>query len=100
MRLRILDSASRDLIEGCWFYEKQQQGLGTYFIDTLFSDIDALLLYAGVHAVHFKQFHRALSRRFPFAIYYKTQGDEVLIYAVLDCRRSPAWIRAHLKEAK
>lgn len=100
MRLRILDSASRDLIEGYWFYEKQQQGLGAYFIDSLFSDIDALLLHAGIHSVHFKQFHRALSRRFPFAIYYKLLNQEVLVYAVLDCRRSPAWIRAHLKEAK
>jgi plasmid stabilization system protein ParE len=100
MKLRILDSASQDLIEGFGFYEKQQAGLGNYFIDSLFSDIDALLLYAGVHAVYFGQFHRALSKRFPFAIYYKVADQEVQIYAVLDCRRNPAWTRAHLGEAK
>lgn len=100
MKVRILDAASRDLVEGFGFYEKQQSGLGAYFIDALFSDIDALLLYAGIHAIYFGQFHRALSKRFPFAIYYRVAGQEVLVYAVLDCRRSPAWIRSHLSAAK
>jgi hypothetical protein len=38
MRIRILDSASQDLIEGFRFYEKQEAGLGNYFIDSLFYD--------------------------------------------------------------
>ncbi len=96
MRLRILDVASQDLIEGYRFYEKQQVGLGAYFLDSLYSDIDSLLLYAGIHAVYFGQYHRALSRRFPFGIYYRVHDQEVLIYAVLDCRRNPAWIKTHL----
>jgi hypothetical protein len=29
------------------FYERQETGLGWYFLDSLFSDIDSLLLYAG-----------------------------------------------------
>lgn len=96
MKLRILDAASQDLIEGYHFYEKQQVGLGAYFLDSLFSDVDSLQLYAGIHAIYFEQYHRALSKRFPFAIYYKVLGQEVLICAVLDCRRNPAWIKTHL----
>jgi hypothetical protein len=46
--------------------------------------------------VFFGQYHRALSKRFPFAIYYRVNDQEVWIYAVLDCRRSPAWIKTHL----
>jgi hypothetical protein len=42
-------------------------------------------------------FHRLLSKRFPFAIYYERRADEVLIHAVLDCRRNPAWIRRRLR---
>jgi len=96
MKLRILDAASQDLIEGHLFYETQQSGLGEYFLNTLFSDIDSLQLYAGIHALYFGQYYRSLSRRFPFAIYYKVHEQEVLICAVLDCRRSPAWIKTHL----
>lgn len=69
MRIRILDAAERDLQEGREFYERQRPGLGTYFLDTLFSDIDSMQLYAGIHRVFFGQYHRLLSKRFPFAIY-------------------------------
>lgn len=100
MKLRILDSASQDLIDGYHFYEKQQIGLGSYFLDSLFSDIDSLLLYAGIHAIYFGVFHRSLAQRFPFGIYYQIIAQEVLIYAVLDCRRDPAWLRKHLDSAK
>lgn len=51
MRIEILDDANEDLIDGFHFYEEQSLGLGSYFLDSLFSDIDSLLLYAGIHRV-------------------------------------------------
>lgn len=68
MKLRILSLAFRDLEAGRDFYEMQQEGLGAYFLDTLFSDIESLLLHAGVHIQTFG-YYRALSKRFPYAIY-------------------------------
>ncbi|MFH0925324.1 MAG: type II toxin-antitoxin system RelE/ParE family toxin [bacterium] len=97
MKIRILDSANQDLMDGYWFYEKQAEGIGAYFLDTLFSDIDSLKLYAGIHPIHFSKYHRLLSTRFPFAIYYRIENDTVLIYAVIDCRRNPTWIKNKLK---
>ena len=38
--VRILDAAAQDLIDGFRFYEMQETGLGRYFIDSLFHDID------------------------------------------------------------
>lgn len=49
MRIEILDEAQQDLIEGFRFYEKQENGVGSYFLDCLFSDIDSLILFAGIH---------------------------------------------------
>ena len=95
MRIEILDAAEADLIDGFKFYERQSSGIGGYFLDSLFSDIESLYLYAGIHALHFG-YHRLLSKRFPFAIYYRIQEDVIWIYAVLDCRRNPAWIRNRL----
>lgn len=96
MKIRILDGAQEDLIDGYWFYESQSDGLGSYFLDSLFSDIDSLSLYGGIHAQHFG-YHRLLAKRFPFAVYYRVEEQVVLIYAVLDCRRDPAWIRDRLR---
>ena len=77
MRIEILDEAQEDLIQSYAFYESREVGLGTYFLNCLLSDIDLLLLYAGIHQVTY-DYHRSLSKRFPFAIYYRVNGDLVL----------------------
>ena len=91
--VRILASASQDLVDGYRFYEEQAEGVGAYFLDSLYSDIDSLIINAGIHPIHFGKYHRLLSKRFPFAVYYRIEGQIALVYAVLDCRRKPAWIR-------
>lgn len=96
MKVKILESASQDLLNGFYFYEHQEKGLGVYFLDTLFSDIDSLIVYAGIHPLYFNRYHRLLSRRFPFAVYYRIEEDRILVNAVLDCRRNPAWTRTRL----
>lgn len=96
MKIRILTLAVSDIERGRNFYEQQQQGLGDYFLDTLFSDIEALLLHAGVHARHFGYF-RALSKRFPYAIYYKISGDVIEVWRVLDCRQNPKRTQSALR---
>ena len=96
MRIEILDEAQEDLIQGFHFYESQEPGLRSYFIDGLFSDVDSLLVYAGIHQVVYA-YHRCLSKRFPFAIYYSIEKQLVRVHAVLDCRRNPSWIRKRLK---
>lgn len=88
MKLRILSLAYHDLEAGRDFYEMQQAGLGAYFLDSLFSDIESLLLYAGMHVQIFGHY-RALSKRFPYAIYYKINGSDIEIWRVLDCRQNP-----------
>lgn len=97
MKIQILSSASQDLIDGYHFYEQQANGVGSYFLDSLYSDIDSLIITAGIHQKYFENYHRLLSKRFPFAVYYKINNNVIFIYAVLDCRKKPAWIRKKLK---
>ena len=96
MRIQILDLAKRDLIDGYHFYEGREAGLGDHFLDSLYSDIDSLALYGGVHRKAYRNFHWLLSRRFPFAIYYTMEAETVFVRAIVDCRRNPSWIRKHL----
>jgi hypothetical protein len=92
MKVRILNAAEEDLEEG---YESQLRGLGSYFLDSLYSDIDSLAYFAGIHQVVFG-YRRQLSKRFPFAVYYRMIDDVVVVFAVLDCRRNPSCIRERL----
>ena len=96
MKIKILDDAQDDLIQGFRFYESREAGLGAYFLDCLFSDIDSLLIYGGIHQTIYGH-HRCLSKRFPFAIYYGIEENIIHVYAVLDCRRNPLWIRKRLR---
>ena len=97
MRIRILESALEDLDRGRLFYEKQAEGLGVYFLDGLFAEIDSLTLYAGIHRQVYG-YCRCVARRFPYAIYYKVEdGAVIAVWRVLDLRQSPAKIRRALE---
>ena len=78
------------------FYERQQAGIGDYFLDSLYADIDALALYAGIHPKPDNRLHRTLAERFPFAIYYDLQDSIATVVAVFDCRQSPNAIARRL----
>jgi plasmid stabilization system protein ParE len=95
MRILILPSARDDLFDGFDFYERQQEGIGNYFLESLFSDIESLGLYAGIHPTRFG-YHRLLSKRFPYAIYYDQECRTARVWAVLDCRSDPKEIREKL----
>jgi plasmid stabilization system protein ParE len=97
MRVRVLRPALEDLASGREFYNQQQEGVGDYFFNSLFSEIDSLVLYAGIHRAQLGH-HRLLARRFPYAVYYRILEGEAVVFRVLDCRRAPRWIRKSLKE--
>ena len=97
MKVRILTSAFNDLVAGREFYGMQGAGLGDYFFDSVFADIDALALYGGIHLKVFGH-HRRLASRFPFAIYYRISPEgNVVVHRVLDCRQDPVKIRKALQ---
>jgi hypothetical protein len=93
VKVRLLSAARQDLVDGYLFYERQREGLGEYFLDSLYSDIESLRVSAGVHAIYFDRFHRLFSKRFPFAVYYMVEAQEIRVLAVLDSRRNPSWVR-------
>ncbi len=93
--IQILSEAEADLEDGRLFYENQEQGIGKYFWDSLLSDIESLIIYAGVH-VKSHGYYRMLSKRFPYSIYYDVSGNAVYVIAVLPERRNPNWIRSKL----
>ena len=69
--IEITQAAQDDLLAAYWFYEHQQAGIGAYFLNSLYADIDALQISAGVHVkVEPSGAFRSLGSRFPFAIYY------------------------------
>ncbi len=91
----VLAEAAEDIERARDFYEAQEPGIGDYCADSLLADIESLALY---HGIHFRQFGflRMLAHRFPFGIYYRDIRNETQVFAVLDLRQDPNWIREEL----
>ncbi len=96
-QVRVLADAAEDLEAARDFYDTQEPGVGEYFVDSLLADIESLGLFSGIHPLHF-EFHRMLASRFPFGVYYREHRDETQVFAVLDLRRNPNWIRRELRK--
>ena len=59
--------------------------------------IDKLQDIAGIDEVHFG-YYRALANRFHQSIYYKIEGDSVVVWRVLDQRFDPRRIESALNK--
>ena len=95
--IQILSEAEADLEDGRFFYESQEQGVGEYFWDSLLSDIESLIIYAGVHSKVYG-YYRMSSKRFPYSIYYDLKDNIAYVIAVLPERRNPNWVRSKLSK--
>lgn len=76
MLVKLRDEAQVDLLEGAWFYEKKNDGLGERFIGFVQAELFQLVDNHGIHERVFG-LHRKLVDRFPFAIYYLVNKDFV-----------------------
>ena len=91
----VLAEAAEDIEQARTFYDAQEPGIGDYCADSLVADIESLALYHGIHSRHFS-FYRMLAHRFPFGVYYRDTETATEVFAVLDLRRDPNWIRKEL----
>ena len=95
--IQVLSEAEADLEDGRLFYESQEQGIGEYFWDSLLSDIESLIIYAGVHSKVYG-YYRMSSKRFPYSIYYDLKDNTAYVIAVLPERRKPNWVHSKLSK--
>jgi len=96
MKIIVLRSARRTIADGIRFYDEQEKGLGAYFLDSIMTDIRSLKIYAGVHQAYEISYFRMPCRAFPYSIYYRVEGFDVKVHAILDDRRDPKLIRKRL----
>ena len=99
MNIRVLQSARRTIAEGIRFYERQEAGLGAYFLNSMMSELRSLRIYAGSHQRYDDTpYLRMVCKTFPYSIYYRIDGKAALVYAVLDDRRDPRWLNRTLNK--
>ena len=93
-RVEFTPEASEDVAEAFSWYEHQHPGLGREF-ETYVDRAVAMIqvMPAAGSPVH-RTLRRCLLTRFPFAVYYASEEDVVVVRAVLHHRRDPrTWRR-------
>lgn len=87
--LIIAPEVEQDLTEASAWYESRRAGLGEEFLSCVEACIAGLVRVPQVQAIVYKQYRRALVRRFPYAVFYEHEEPTVTVYAVLHGSRDP-----------
>jgi plasmid stabilization system protein ParE len=90
--IRIRPQAERDVDEAYSWYERQRPGLGK----ELLSELDKVLLRLSKNPYMHRKIHRgvrrAITRRFPIAVFYIATDTEIRVLAVVNMARDvSAW---------
>jgi plasmid stabilization system protein ParE len=89
-RLKSNPIVDADVEAAFQWYESEKEGLGYEFLDELRRIRNGPLKYQVLSS----GIRRAMTRRFPYAIYFLVEGTLIVILAVLHAGRDPAvWQR-------
>jgi hypothetical protein len=67
--LIILPEAQKDIRDAYWWYEDRRTGLGEEFLGCLDACIQTIRRCSELYPVVYEHYHRALVRRFPYAVF-------------------------------
>ena len=70
-------------------YEEQRPGLGVDFVTQVEAVLDRISTTPELYAQVFQDIRRAAVQRFPFAVFYKVEPQQVVVLAVFHSFRIP-----------
>lgn len=95
--LRFLPEVEEDVINGYVWYESKSRGLGEDFLRMFYAYANEILWNPLRYPKVYQDFRRRLLRRFPYAIYFEIENDQIIVFGLFHCARNPQAINAELK---
>ncbi|HTG15940.1 MAG TPA: type II toxin-antitoxin system RelE/ParE family toxin [Blastocatellia bacterium] len=93
-RIEAESSVDADIEAAFQWYESEEPGLGFEFVDELRHAYRRILNAPFKYEALRYGIRRAITRRFPYAIYFSVEGEVIVVVAVLHTARDPAeWQR-------
>jgi len=89
VKARLTPEADLDAQQAIQWYDERDQSLGDNFLQKLNKCIADVEKNPQRYPVVHRQMRRALVKRFPYAILYEVENDEIVIYAIYHCARDP-----------
>ena len=75
--------AKADLQQAYGWYEKQSPGLGDQFLADLTEAFQRLESIPERFPLYYRDFRRVLARRFPYKIFFRISGQNLIVFRVL-----------------
>ena len=88
--------AEADIAAAFDWYEEQRFGLGTDFLSEIGRCLERIEDYPEGYPVIYRRYHRALTRKFPYKVFYIIEPDYISVVAVVHAARHPQRWRARL----
>jgi plasmid stabilization system protein ParE len=86
-RLIVRPKAEADLSEAARWYEAQRPTLGGQFLDEIGRILILLKESPERHRLYYRGFRRLLTQRFPYKVFYRIEGGNVIVVRVLHAKR-------------
>ena len=90
-RVIIRPNAEADAREGRSWYESRRAGLGDEFLDEIRRAVRLLEEDPERRPFYYRDFRRLLTRRFPYKLFYRVEGDRVIVFRILHAKREHQW---------
>jgi plasmid stabilization system protein ParE len=89
MNVRFTSTAYRELSEATEYYDGKQPGLAYCFLSEVKATVERIERSPEMWAKASSRLRRCLVHRFPYAVFYHVDAEEIQIVAVADLRRDP-----------
>ncbi len=81
--------AEADLAEAKAWYNGERDGLGEEFLDCVDEAFGQIRTLPNASRKVYLDLRRKLVRRFPYAVFYRIDDDQITVVAVYHCKRDP-----------
>jgi toxin ParE1/3/4 len=89
-RVSIRAAAEADLRDAQEWYEHQRPGLGSEFLISVAEALTRLEESPKRSPLYYRGFRRVLTQRFPYKLFYRIEGDAVIVFRILHAARDHA----------
>ncbi len=96
--LRFLPEVEEDVIAGYAWYEEKAIGLGEEFLRLFYAYAGEVSRNPLLSRKVYHEFRRRLLWRFPYAIYFRIEGNEIVVFGLFHCARDPGTTMAQMRD--
>lgn len=100
MKLTMIAPARREMLRAARWYDHKVPGLGDRFLDEIRNALVGIVEFPAAFAPLDADYRRKLIEVFPYGLIYRVDGDEIMVVAVANLKRRPAYWRKQLAEKR